>query len=230
VLSAPPPPDRAAEGYAALFARRYLSWDAAEPQASESALAPFLGAGMPADAGVQLPEAGEQRVEWDEVVQAREPARGEHVYTVAAQTDTGGMTYLTVGVMRTHDGRLALSGYPAFVGPPAAAAAPDSRRLREVSDPMLTTVVQRALRNYLAASPGELAADLVSRARVSFPASALSLQSVQRMDWSADGSSVLALVQARDGRGVQYTLAYEVEVERMQGRWEVRAVQMDPDA
>jgi hypothetical protein len=32
---APPPPDLAAEGYASLFARRYLTWDAAEPQASE---------------------------------------------------------------------------------------------------------------------------------------------------------------------------------------------------
>ncbi|HEX5852456.1 MAG TPA: conjugal transfer protein [Solirubrobacteraceae bacterium] len=229
-LHAPAPPDRAAEGYAALFARRYLSWDAAEPRASEQALEPFLGAEMEAGAGVQLPEAGSQRVDWDEVVQAREPARGEHVYTVAAQTDTGGLMYLTVGVTRTRDGRLALSGYPAFVGAPAAVPASHPRRLREVSDPTLATVARRALRNYLSATPADLAADLASGARVSFPAPALSLQTVQRLDWSADGSSVLALVQARDPRGTQYTLAYEVEVERAQGRWEVSAVQMDPDA
>jgi conjugative transposon protein TcpC len=228
-LRTPAPPDRAAEGYAALFARRYLSWDAAEPQASEHALEPFLGAGVEAGAGIQLPEAGEQHVEWDEVVQAREQARGEHVYTVAVQTDTGGLTYLTVGVMRTHDGSLALSGYPAFVGPPATVRMSAPRRLREVSDPTLVTVVQRALRNYLAASSAELAADLVNGARVSLPTAALSLQTVQGLDWTADGSSVLALVQARDGRGVQYTLAYEMEVERTQGRWEVSAVQMDPN-
>lgn len=229
-LHTPAPSDRAAEGYAALFARRYLSWDAAEPQSSERTLEPFLGTGMQAGAGIQLPEAGEQHVEWDEVVQAREPARGEHVYTVAAQTDTGGLTYLTVGVKRTHNGSLALSGYPAFVGPPAAVSASGPPRLREVSDPTLVTVAQRALRNYLAASTAELAADLVTGARVSLPTAALSLQTVQRLDWTADGSSVLALVQARDGRGVQYTLAYEMEVERTQGRWEVSAVQMSPDA
>ncbi len=229
-LRVPAPPDRAAEGYATLFARRYLSWDAAEPQASERALEPFLGASMEAGAGIQLPEAGEQRVEWDEVVQAREPAHGEHVYTVAAQTDTAGLTYLTVSVTRTRDGSLALSGYPAFVGAPAAVPALAPRRLREVSDPTLVTVAQRALRNYLAAAPTELAADLASGARVSPPESALSLEAVQRLDWSPDGSSVLAIVQARDGRGAQYTLAYEMEVERMQGRWEVSAVQMDPDA
>jgi len=163
-------------------------------------------------------------------VQAREPVRGDHVYTVAAQTNTGGLQYLTVGVTRTPDGSLSLSGYPAFVGAPSAVAARSPQRLREVTDPALATVVQRALRNYLAASSAELAADLVSGTRVSLPTSALSLETVQHLDWSTDGTSVLAAVQARDGRGVQYTLAYEVEVERAQGRWEIAAVQMDPDA
>ena len=53
---------------------------------------------------------------------------------------------------------------------------------------------------------------------------------MQRLDWAPEGSSVLATVQAQDGRGVQYTLAYELDVVREQGRWEVSAVQMDPDA
>jgi hypothetical protein len=228
-LHAPALADRAAEGYAALFARRYLSWSAAEPQASERGLEPFLGAGMEPDAGIELPRSGEQRVEWDEVVQAREPQRGEHIYTVAAQTDTAGLLYLTVGVTRTNDGSLALMGYPAFVGAPASAHAEDGEHLREVSEPALATVVQRALRNYLAPAPTELAADLAVAAHVSLPGLALSLQAVQRLDWSSYGSTVLAVVQAQDARGVQYTLAYEVEVVRAQGRWEVAAVQMDPD-
>ncbi len=213
-----------------LFARRYLTWNAAEPQASERSLEPFLGAGMESGAGIQLPATGEQHVEWAEVVQAREPARGEHMFTVAVQTDTGGLQYLTVGVTRTHDGSLALSGYPALVGSPTAVGAQSPQRLREVNDPTLTVVSQRVLRNYLAASPSELAADLASGAHVALPTYALSLETVERLDWSTDGSSVLAVVQARDGRGVHYTLAYEVEVERTQGRWEVSAVQMDPDA
>src|ERR1700678_1671090 len=80
-------PDLAAEGYAALFARRYLTWNAADPEAYRQQLEPFLGASL---AGVQLPRTGEERVQWAQVVQSREPSSGEHVYTVAAQTDTAG--------------------------------------------------------------------------------------------------------------------------------------------
>jgi hypothetical protein len=230
VVRAPALSDPAAEAYAALFARRYLTWNAAEPQASARALEPFLGPGMEADAGLELPSGGEQRVEWAEVVQARTPAPGEYVYTVATQTDTAGLLYLTVSVLRTADGGLALAGYPAFVGAPAAGPAQAAARLREVTDPALATVVQRALRNYLAASQSELAADLASGARVSLPGMSLSLQSMQRLDWAPGAGSVVATVQAQDGRGVRYTLAYELDVAREQGRWEVSAVQMDPDA
>jgi Conjugative transposon protein TcpC len=225
----PAPADLAAEGYAALFARRYLTWNAADPEASQRVLEAFGGPGMEPDIGLQLPSNGAQRVEWIELVQAREPAPGEHVYTVAAQTDTAGIEYLTVSVVRRADGSLALAGYPAFVGAPASSPAQLPGHLREVDDPTLKTVVERALRNYLAGSESELAADLVSGAHVSLPALALSLQSVQRLDWASGAGSVLAVVQARDARGAQYTLAYELDVVREEGRWEVSAVQTDPD-
>lgn len=222
--------DVAAEGFAALFARRYLTWSAADPLASERALQAFDGPGMEPDAGLQLPSSGRQRVEWVEVVQRREPSTGAHVYTVAAQTDTGGLMYLTVSVARAADGHLALTRYPSLVGAPASGPALESARLREVTDPALDTVVQRALRNYLAASPGELAADLASGARVSVPAAALALVSVQRLDWSADARSVIAIVQARDTRGLQYTFSYELDVLQVAGRWEISAVEVNPDA
>ncbi len=228
--SEPAPPDASAEAYAVLFARRYLTWNSAEPQASVRSLEPFLGPSMEPDAGLTLASGGEQHVEWAEVVQAREPAPGEHVYTVAAQTDAAGLLYLTVPVMRASTGALALAGYPAFVGAPAAGPAQSAGHLREVDEPALATVVQRALRNYLAASAGELAADLSNGARISLPSLVLSLDSVQRLDWASQGSAVLATVQAQDARGVQYTLAYELDVVREQGRWEVAAVQVDPDA
>jgi hypothetical protein len=221
--------DPAAEGYAVLFARRYLTWNAADLQASLRTLGAFVGSGVEPGAGLQLPPTGRQAVEWAEVVQAREPAAGEHIYTVAAQTDSAGLLYLTVGVDRTRQGSLALSGYPAFVGAPAAGPASASRRLRAVADASLTSVITRALRNYLAASGAELAADLTPDARVSLPAWPLTLDSLARLDWSPDIHSVLAVVQAQDARGVQYTLAYEVDVVREQGRWEVSAVQMNPD-
>jgi hypothetical protein len=223
------PRDPAAEGYATLFARRYLTWNAAEPQASARSLQPFVGSQMEPDAGLEFPSSGEQRVEWTEVVQERSPSVGEHVYTLAAQTDTAGLLYLAVSVIRTANGSLALGGYPAFVGAPAVGPAQLDARLREVTDAALATVVQRALRNYLAGSPGELAADLSANAQVSLPGVPLTLEAMQRLDWTPGGGSVVAVVQARDGRGVQYSLAYELDVAREQGRWEVSAVQTDPD-
>jgi len=232
----PAAPDLAAEGFAVRFARGYLTWNAAEPQAHEDALAAFVGPGIDPDAGLQPPASGEQRVESAEVVQEREveaePRRpGEHVYTVAAQTDDAGLLYLTVSVVRTAEGSLALGGYPAFVGAPASGPAQTQAQahLREVSEPALATVVGRALRNYLAASASELAADLTASAQVSLPAAALSMESVQRLDWAPGAGAVLAVVVAADARGAHYTLAYELDVARVQGRWEISAIQMDPD-
>jgi hypothetical protein len=224
------PVDLAAEGYAALFARRYLTWNAAEPEASRRALEPFTGSGLEPAAGLRLPASGQQRVEWAEVVQGREPAPDQHLYTVAAQTDAGGLEYLTVGVAREPDGSLQLSGYPAFVGAPATSAAQPASRLREVQEPALQTVVERALRNYLAGSESELAADLTAGARVSLPRLGLSLQTLQHLAWAPGAGAVLAVVQAAGGDGEQYTLAYELDVAHVQGRWEIAAVQMDPDS
>jgi Conjugative transposon protein TcpC len=225
-----PPPDLAAEGYAALFARRYLTWDAAHPQLSEQLLAPMTGSAIDPDAGLSLPAGGQQHVLWAEVVQARRLGAGRHVYTVAAQTDTAGLVYLTVGVARRADGALTLIGYPAFVGAPAAAPAQTFGRPVEVTDGALATVVERAMRNYLAASSGELAADLSPGARISLPSVGLTLDSTQRLSWAPDRRSVVAFVEAEDSRGARYTLAYELDVAELDGRWEVSAIQMDPDS
>ena len=230
----PAPPDLAAEGFAVRFARSYLTWNAAEPQAHEDALAAFVGPGIDPGAGLQPPASGEQRVESAEIVQERELVSAnsvEHVYTVAAQTDDAGLLYLTVSVVRTAEGSLALGGYPAFVGAPASGPAQTGAQahLREVGEPALATVVDRALRNYLAASASELAADLTASAHVSLPAAALTLESVQHLDWAPSAGAVLAVVAAADARGAHYTLAYELDVARVEGRWEISAIQMDPD-
>lgn len=226
---AAPTRDLAAEGFAQLFARRYLTWEANDPEAHERALAAYVGAGMEPGAGLQPPSAGEEQVQWTEVVQERLGAHAERVYTVAAQTDTAGLVYLAVSVLRAQSGALELDGYPAFVGAPASASGAGGGELREVSDPALRTVVERALRNYLADSAAELAADLTSTARVSLPAQALSLESLQRLDFSPEGAQALsAIVAAQDARGARYTLAYALDVDRVAGRWEVAAIQMDP--
>jgi hypothetical protein len=223
-------PDRAAEAFAVLFARRFLSWNAADPLSSARSLEPFLGAGANAASAVQLPAQGTQTVEWAEVAQARERGAGEHVYTVAAQTDASGLLYLTVGVTRLAGGALALSGEPAFVGPPATTVEPPAAQPRAVEDPNLVVVVRRALSNYLSGSRDELAADLTLNARVSLPSTHLAVDEVTRLGWAPGEGTVIAVVEASDVRGAGYTLAYEVDVARAQGRWEISAVQMDPDA
>jgi hypothetical protein len=222
--------DRAGEGFASLFARRYLTWDSRNPEAHRLALAPYVSSSMEAEAGFQPPESGEQQVRWTQVVQARILSAGEHVYTIAVQTDTGGLLYLTVSVVREGNSELALGGYPAFVGAPASTGAALPARLREVEDAALITVVTRAMRNYLAGSESELDADLASGAHVSLPGTPLELDALTSLNWSSDGRSVLAVVRARDQRGAQYTLAYELDVISSAGRWEVSAIQTNPDS
>ncbi|HEV7937667.1 MAG TPA: conjugal transfer protein [Solirubrobacteraceae bacterium] len=221
--------DRAAEGFATLFARAYLDWDSRDPEAHRLALAPFVGSWMEGEAGLQPPEDGEQQVQWTQIVQVRHIASGEF-YTVAAQTDTAGLLYLSVGVAHEADGALALAGYPAFVGAPTSTAAAAPAHLREVEEPALATVVTRALRNYLARAESELDADLAAGARVSLPEQTLTLQSLDSLDWSASGRSVVATLRARDERGGQYTLAYELGVRLSAGRWEISAIQTNPSS
>lgn len=224
------PSDPAAQSYAVLFARRYLTWSASQPLRAERELEPFVGSRLDPAAGFVPPASGEQRVEWAEAVEAREPTPGTHVYSVAAETWPRGLLYVTVGVRRTAGGALALTGYPAFVGAPASGPAVAARSVHPLEDRDLETVVRRTLTNYLAGASSELAADLTADAAVSTPGMPLQLTTVAREGWAPGGGSVEATVQASDGRGARYTLSYEIDVIRSQGRWEVSAIQTEPDA
>jgi hypothetical protein len=225
------PADLAEQAYAQLFARAYLTWEANDPEAHLLALASFVGSGFEADAGLVLPADGEERVAWTDIAQERLEAGGARVYTVAAQTDTAGLVYLSVGVSRAPDGAVRLAGYPALVGPPASAPASIESGTREIAEPALQAVVERALRNYLAAAGAELAADLAAGARISLPAQRLSLRAVQHLAWAPEGADMVdALVQAQDARGVRYTLAYELQMTLLAGRWEVAGIQTEPPA
>lgn len=221
--------DLAAEGYAQLFARAYLTWQAGDPEAHQQALAQFVGPGLEPDAGFQPPPIGEQQVQWTDVVQEREATPDEHVYTVAAQTNTTGLLYLAVTIVRGASGALELASYPAFVGAPLTAPAHVGQQPSEVREPALRMVVERALRNYLGSSSSELAADLTGNAEISLPTQALTLEGIPRLDWSSEGGdAVSATLQARDARGSRYTLVYDVDVARIATRWEVSAIEMNP--
>lgn len=222
--------DAAAQGYATLFARRYLTWDASRPDAYAAGLSSFLGDAVDATAGQRLPTSGSQSVEWAQVVQSRPIAARASAYTVAAQTDTGGLVYLSIEVARDASGALTLAGYPAFVGAPASDPARTLTRdnAGDVSEPALIGVVTRTLRNYLAGSGSNLAADLTAGARVTLPATRLVLRQLTALQWRPDRSGVIATVVADDARGAGYTLAYEIDVQAAAGRWEVAAIQTDP--
>ncbi len=222
-------PDRPAEAFASLFARRYLTWNASQPQAYAESLTPFLGEGLPEQAGAQLPSSGSETAQWVQIAQEQRGALGERIYTLACQTDTAGLLYMTVAVARNRAGALVLAGYPAFVGAPASAGAENLvEGLRDVAEPSLAAVVERALRNYLDDASSELAADLTESAQVSLPTMALDLDAVEQLKWLPGGGSVFAVVQASDRRGTRYTLAYDVDVLQVAGRWEVSAIEMNP--
>lgn len=249
--------DLAAAGFASEFARDYLSWRANEPEAHRRALAAFAGSSLAPEGGLQTPLRGSRQVRWDLVVQERDPRPSLHVYTVAVDTQPGGIVYLAVSVARLGDGRIALASYPAFVGAPATTGAePTMLDGSEVDEPALETVVERALRNYLAPAPEQLAADLAPGAKVSTPAQGLRLETVERLLWGAGGPvaageaaagspklqvtskrttavahdhTVVAVVAVSGAEGARYTLAYEIELRLLLGRWEVVAIEMSPD-
>lgn len=227
-----PTPDVAAEGFAVLFAHSYLSWQERDPEARRTALEPFIGSALAPEAGVQLPMRGSQRVLFEQVVAEREGPPGLHAYSIAADTDPGGLVYLSVSVLQQPDGSLALAGYPAFVGPPASAPVdPIITSGPEVEDPGLRTVVQRALRNYLAPSPDELAADLAPGASITPPPQGLTLEGLQSLTWAPGiRAAVVAQVLAAAPDGVRFTLAYELQTTRTAGRWEIAAIQDDGGA
>ena len=233
VPAAPAPAhvDPGAWGAALLFARRYLTWDARDPAAHARALAPMLGGNADPDAGLRLPGAGSEHVLWADLAGQRPGGPGEWVYTVAAQTDTAGLLYVTVALRRDAAGALVLARYPALVGGPAVRGAGDlAPPGGEVSDRGLVAVVSRALGNYLAGATDNLAADLSPAARTSPPAAGLTLQRVLAVRWSPGGGAVQATVQADDARGAGLLLTYELDVQRAGQRWLVSAIQTDPTA
>jgi hypothetical protein len=221
--------DRGAEAFASLFARRYLTWDSASPAVHEQGLAGFVGGTIDPDAGMGPASRGSQRVTWTEIVQARTIGRGEHLYTVAADTGGAVVTYLSVDVLRDGSGELRLGRYPALIGPPLVGAAVglDGVGVAAVTDAGLTTVIGRALRNYLGGSAQDLAADLAPGSVVTTPELHLSLDRVDQLRVAA-GGGVLATVGAADSAGTTYTLTYQVALSRAGGRWLVDAIQSDP--
>jgi hypothetical protein len=222
--SAPTAGDAAGEWFALRFARAYLTWSG-DLTGHERALAPFLGAGANADAGVAPTPGTSETVTWVAIADAHSAGGGEVDYTVAAATPTQAVRYLALAVGGERAGAPTLLRYPTLVAAPAVGAAGglDGAGLPTLDVPALGTVLDRALRNYIADSGQNLAADLATGAGVEPVAPGLSLRSVVRL--AAEGPhEVLATVVASTTDGTAYTLGYEVSVTRVGGRWEITRI------
>jgi len=224
--------DLPAQSLAVQFTQAYLSYDAADPQQRARALTALVGQNSSAlnpAAGVVLPISGSDRVTSAQAVSER-PAAGGTAYTVQADTTTDGVVYLAVTVA-SHGDALRLVGEPALVGPPDVAAAvqdPASQGDQQVSDGAVSTVVQRALTNFLKGNQQNLQSDLTTGASVTVPTMALSRIQIGQIDWLTQGRSVGVNVQASDRSGATYSLHYTVGLERQASpggsRWFVSGI------
>ena len=228
--------DLPAQSLAVQFAETYLTYNAADPQQRDRALASIVGQNSSAlnqAAGVALPSRGSDRVTSAQVV-SQHPGAGGTAYTVQADTTTDGVAYLAVTVAR-HSGAVRLVGEPALVGPPQVSTAvqdPASVSDRQVSDAAIGTVVTRALTNYLKGNQQNLQSDLATGVSVTVPTMALSHIQVGQIDWLTEGHSVGVGVQAMDKSGATYTLHYTVALEQQPSpggsRWFISGINSSP--
>jgi hypothetical protein len=206
--------DAPSEDFALQFTRAYLSYDAVRPGERDRALAPFLSSDLAAGAGFSR-NSGSRRVRWAEVASDQPALAGGRVITVAAAV-SGRRAPLYLAVTVRHDpGRpLSMVGYPALIGAPAIDTAAALTPRSAVTDGAVTQVVDRVLRNYLAAAAPNLRADLTASADVTLPTVRLRVGEVTQIAWVAGPGSgaVLATVAATDAPGNAYTLTYELGI------------------
>ncbi len=216
--------DASAQWFALSFARAYLTWSA-DLSAHERALSPFLAAGNDPDAGL-TPAAGDaEQVSWLAITGEKDRDDGEHDYTVAAGMTDGTVRYVGVA-LGTGAGGAALVRYPALVGAPTPRPATDldGAHLPVVTNSAVVAVLDRALGNYVGSSPENLAADLAPGALVDPAAPGLSLRNILRLAVEPSGN-VLATLIARDAVGDEFTLAYELSLRELSGRWEITRIE-----
>jgi Conjugative transposon protein TcpC len=209
-----PSADAPSEDFAQQFARAYLAYDATDPGARQRALAPYLSQGLEAGAGF-TPATGSRQVLWTEIASDQPALAGGRVITVAsAVTGRSAPLYLAVTVRHEPGQPLSLVGYPSLVGAPAIDTTASAPPREAVIDPAVAQVVERVLRNYLAASAPNLRADLTGDADVTLPTIDLRVREVTQDLWVAGPGSgaVLATVRASDPEGDTYTLTYELGI------------------
>jgi hypothetical protein len=215
-------PDLAAESFAEAFTRAYLTWDPTRPERHERQVASFASESLGPSAGLSVPAGRRQQVTWTATAKDEAASRTEHLITVAAGTSSGVPYYVSVPVGRDRRGLLAISGYPALLGPPPVDTRMSPVDEAEVEDAGLRTVARRAIANYLRREGTNLRADLDSRAVVALPVTPLRIASVDSITRVRPGR--IALELRAGGGGATWTLRYELDVVK-RDRWYVRSIQ-----
>jgi Conjugative transposon protein TcpC len=220
--SSAPAANLEAQWFALRFARAYMTFTA-DPAVRERALAPFIASGGDPDAGAT--PAGGQRVVWAQIAAERDLG-AQRDYTVAITTGTGALRYLVVALTPAPGGGETLAHYPALVAAPVPVPAGplDGAVLPGLPGGALATVIERALRNYLAGSTENLAADLAPGAIIAPAEPGLQIQAVQRLAVQPTGR-VLATLLASDRAGDRLTLDYRVGARLEGGRWLVTSIE-----
>lgn len=219
-------PDLPAQLFAQDFAAAYLSYDAEQPDRRIRALEAFSEDNL---WGYTPPAAGSRVVTRTAVEQVYPKPDDQALYVIAANTSTG-LAHLSVTVGRDENGALRIVGLPALVGSAARAMATEAPRSSssDVDDAALKTVVERAMRNWLAHSTADLEADLSPDAQIALTDETYELDHLISLEDLNDGSvRSTVVVVARSGE--QLTLAYDVNVEKRADRWTVSAIQVLPD-
>jgi conjugative transposon protein TcpC len=214
------------ESFAQDYAHIYLSWNPRNLMARERALTRF-NPSLADEPGFQ-PSHTVETVTSTQVVQDEPSALGGRIVTVEATVAPGSRTeYLAVSVSRDKSGALSVNAPPSFVGAPSVQENPHAQLLHGVEDQELTTVVERALTNYLAGDANDLTADLAPGTQVTYPPNQLQVVNTPSEVYWTGHDGVLVSVQAQDQQGASYTLSYEIGVVKTE-RWYVNSIEVIP--
>lgn len=209
-------------GFAELFARAYLNFDPANPDAHDRAVAALAGPNVDPQ-GLVTPNDKPQIVGWTSPVSVERVSRRVFDVTVAvAIAGRSQLLYLASSVGVASNGAMAVLWNPGVVGAPAHASELALADRPPLSDPALATVAARALRNYLAGARENLRADLLPGVELPSPASALRVVGDVQLSTAGRGR-VGADLSARDASGVAFELHYVLAVVRRE-RWYVAAI------
>ena len=229
-------PVSTAEAYAVEFGDVYLSFSPGAATARSKALASFLPPGSDPQLGWN--GAGSQRVESDQVASVSVTSAHTAIVTLLARLGTGRLVELGVPVYAAH-GAMSVSGDPALLPAPAAAAPPSASE--PSADQSATTALQSQLPAFFQAYAG---GDQATLARFAAPGAhlaglngAVSFGAITSLYVPPGGArrqiSVTVTWQLASGRGraarsgsaaAALPMTYEMTIVRQGGSWDVQSI------